>query len=282
MHFQATVYREVNAFTDNILTYTLPDTTDGHGRQLTKFDALDPDVGMHIRQFGYCTYVSYEDEYYEAARTNTYMQLHAGELPPGMDQQPRRHGQILRGLRAKLDETYARFCDGDHWVRMGVPMDQQPDRGQFLYAYPLLNAGHFDQLMVDIEQRKVTHYSFADIFDGLGWDEEGRGESLLPEDEGGGNEIVERGGMEISVEYAEGGQESSEEDEGLFYFVSDEEEEGDPGDPGGPGPDPDDDENDGDDGDDGDNTYPVPGREEDKELPDAPGLVGPPGGDDTG
>jgi hypothetical protein len=256
MHLQATVYPEVDAFTENILTYTLPDTTDDHGREITKFDALDPDVGMHIRQFGYCTYVAYEDEYYEAARTNTYMQLHDGALPPGSDRPPRRHGQILRGLRAKLDETYARFCDGDHWVRMGVSMDQQPERGQFFYAYPLLNAGHFGQLMVDIEQRKVTHYTFADIFDGLGWDDEGRGESLPLEDEGAGDGIGEGEEVEIFAEYdEEDDRESLEEDEAFFYFVSDEEEEGDPGDPEGSDSDSDDDE------DGGGQTYPVPGDE---------------------
>ncbi|EAQ92105.1 predicted protein [Chaetomium globosum CBS 148.51] len=194
MHFQATVYPNVDAFTRDILTHTLPHTTTDPGSSssspITKLDALDPDVATHIQQFGGCMYIAYQEEYYEAARTATYMQLHGGALPPGVEQVPRRHGAILRGLYAKLREAYARFCDGDRWVAVGVPRERQPERGRFFYQYPLLGGGCWEQLLADVGQQRGAHYSFADIFDGMGWDMERRGGSLSS----GDGEVGEDGG----------------------------------------------------------------------------------------
>ncbi|KAH6649537.1 hypothetical protein F5144DRAFT_635219 [Chaetomium tenue] len=221
MHFQATVYPNVDAFTRDILTHTLPNTTtdtdSSSSSPTTKLDALDPAVATHIQQFGGCTYIAYQEEYYEAARTATYMQLHGGALPPGVEQLPRRHGAILRGLYAKLREAYTRFCDGERWVAVGVPMERQPERGRFFYKYPLLGGGCWEQVLADVRGQRVAHYSFADIFDGLGWDGEGRGGSLSPGDGGVGG-------------YGEDGRVAFEEKRGPFCYGDDEDGDGKDGD----------------------------------------------------
>ncbi|KAK4038518.1 hypothetical protein C8A01DRAFT_37572 [Parachaetomium inaequale] len=226
LHLQMTVYPRVMQFTQAILTHTLPPSPGGTGGNITKFSALDDRVRLHIRQFGYCTYVAYQEEYYEAARTETYMRLHHGHLPQGVAAPPRTHGQILRELAGKLQEALDRFCDGERYVRVGVPVAEQPEAGRGFFAYPIIGDDHFVQQVVDVREGRACHYTFADIFDGLGWtameQDEGDDSPTLGGD-GGEDGGVDGGEAEVAAgERVESGQGGHNNGEGEpYYFVSD-------------------------------------------------------------
>jgi hypothetical protein len=248
-----TVYPAVMVFLNTMLTHTTTTTTTttthggGGGPMTNKFAALHPSLHVHLRQWGYCTYLAAQDEYYEAARTTTYMLLHGGRLPGwggGRDDDdawlpplpPRRHGEILRELRGRLGEALAVYCDDEMVVMGDVPKERQPRGAGFFFEYPAIGMGHFEQQMRDASEGRVCHYSFADVFDGLGWDGEGEegetsgwveesGEGVGAQGRGSQGEGVLASVGEVGLEYEEshwrpaaGGQ------PGDYYFVSDDDE----------------------------------------------------------
>ncbi|KAK3897784.1 hypothetical protein C8A05DRAFT_19516 [Staphylotrichum tortipilum] len=160
LHLNMLAYPKVMQFTHMLLEHT----AQPYGN---KFAALDGEVQRHVRQWGCCTYVVYQEEYYEAARTKTYMRLHKNALPPGVFFPPRTHEEILDELLEELNMGLCAFFDDDIVVP-GLPEPAQPAEGQFLFGYRLIGEDHFNMQMAEILAGGSSHYTFADIFDGVG------------------------------------------------------------------------------------------------------------------
>ncbi|KAL2137729.1 hypothetical protein VTI28DRAFT_8443 [Corynascus sepedonium] len=210
-HLQTNVRPSLARFTHAVLNHTtttaagalLPAT--GAAVVFNKFDSLDRDVQRHLRQFAYCAFVTRQEEYYEAARELVHLQLppeggrrrkrgrRKKESPPAMPLPiPRTHDQILGDLRDELRGALDRYRDGDRYVRgCGVSLEAQPEeeRRSGFFRFPIIEEGHFGQLLLNMVDGVVVPYSFADIFDGPSSrltsrsanqeEEQGRAEKLL-------------------------------------------------------------------------------------------------------
>jgi hypothetical protein len=244
-----TVYPAVMDFLNTMLTHTTTTTGThggGGGTLINKFAALHPSLHPHLRQWGYCTYLAAQDEYYEAARATTYMLLHGGRLPGGGGGRagdeawpvppPRRQGEILRELRETLGAALAVYRDDEMVVVGDVPTERQPRGAGFFFEYPIIGQEHFEQQMRDASEGRVCHYSFADVFDGLGWEGEGHEGETSGRDGGLGEGVgAQQADSEVEGVLVSAGEVGLEYEEshwrpvadgrpGEYYFVSDDDD----------------------------------------------------------
>lgn len=143
------------------------------------------------------------------------MLLHHNALPEGATAPPRTHDEIVADLRSVLQHALETYRD-DALVRPGLPRDEQPQEAQFLFAFPLIGDEHFDERYRELREGTVTHYTFADIFDDLGWGTEGSGSGSGSGSGGDESPEVDLEGLGEVLASAE--EEEEEQDGGVGLF----------------------------------------------------------------